>query len=85
MRNPNKTFVVVGITRDDIANCLNEEIMNEGLDVDIYEPDDQRLTKKVCQDIADQLGDIYDDDLSEEDRGDAQREVFRNAALFIRD
>jgi hypothetical protein len=56
----NKLFVISAITRDDIANLLNDALDCADSDVPQFEENDPRLTDENCQAIADRLNDATD-------------------------
>jgi len=70
MNDPKKVFVINAITREDIAELLNnalEAVGVEATDVPGFAPADARLTDEVCQSIADRLSDCQTDEQSEAD------------------
>ncbi len=64
MNDPKKLFVISAITREQIADLLNEALDccgPEGDDgIDRFTSDDPRLTDENCQAIADRLNDASD-------------------------
>mgnify|MGYP003583094429 CR=1 FL=1 len=74
MLNPNEQFVVVSLMRSQIASCFNDVIQDQQLTTRPFTDDDDRLTSDVCREAAAAWADVLDDDLSEEDRGPAQRD-----------
>lgn len=67
--DPKELFVVSALTRAGIAELLNNAAseMIDPDDVDPFTKDDPRLTKKVCQGIADLLYDAQLDEQNEVD------------------
>ena len=75
MLNPHEKFVIVSISREDIADMMNDRIQTKRFNVPKFSADDDRLTSQVCGNIATSFADIYSDDLSEEDRADEERDI----------
>lgn len=69
MNDPKKLFVISAITREDIAELLNNALEAVGADdrVTLFADDDARLTDENCQAIADRLSDCQTDEQSEAD------------------
>lgn len=67
--DPSKRFVIQTVSREDIADMLNEAIEASGTSsVAEFADDDARLTDEVCQDIANSLYDASEvDDAVEQD------------------
>ena len=74
MLNPNEQFVVVSLTRSQIASCFNDVIQERQLTIRPFVDADDRLTSDTCREAAAAWADVLDEDLSEEDRGSAQRD-----------
>lgn len=51
-RNPNQLFTVGEISRTQIANDLNGQLSQPA----VFTPDDDRLTDRICEQVADWLG-----------------------------
>ncbi len=64
--DPKKLFVVSTVSRETIAESLNDALDHIGSDVARYSPDDLRLTDQTCQDIADALYSVSADSTDEE-------------------
>ena len=75
MLNPNEQFVVMAFSRKHIADLLNEVIDYETLNVTPFTPDDERLTAKVCQEVASGWVSVLEDN-DEDERFDAGVALF---------
>lgn len=59
MADPKKLFVVNAITREEIANDLNNYLdCNGAITSDRLQPDDDRLTDAICEAYSKDLGNI---------------------------
>lgn len=63
--DPAEKFIMMSISREDIAWEFNDYIPD---DKDPLDTDDSRLTQKFCKQYANKLGELYEDDLDEEER-----------------
>lgn len=63
--DPAEKFIIMSISREDIAFELNDYLPD---DKDPLDTDDSRLTSKFCKQYANKLGELYEDDLDEEER-----------------
>ncbi len=59
-------FVMNAITREGIAEALNDTIDGYELDVPRFTPNDDRLTDVICTEYAKGIGDIGEEDLDGE-------------------
>jgi hypothetical protein len=75
MFNPNEKFIIQSISRVEIADVMNDVISFEALSIPPFTMDDARLTSVRCQQVADAMAKILDDDLSEEDRNAENRDA----------
>ena len=75
MLNGNERFVVRSISRNDIAAMLNDVIDEKRLTVPLFGEGDPRLTSRICGTIAERLADVYDEAASDENLGEAEREL----------
>lgn len=75
MLQANEKFVIVSVSRMAIADMCNDRITAKGLSIPLFEAGDDRLTGSVCEALAEAFSQLYDDDLSEEDRGDEERDT----------
>ena len=74
MADGQQQFIVVSVTRASIAEMFNECIQDNLMDIPLFTDDSDLLTNGICQEVAIGLGEVLDDDLSEEDRGHEERE-----------
>lgn len=51
--NPKQSFVALSVTREEIAQILNDIMDDEGWDGQRFVSDDPRLTDVICQDFVD--------------------------------
>lgn len=75
MDSADEVFIMMSISKVDIANMCNDRIEDRELNIAPIRTNDPRLTNELCEKIATAFGEIYNDDLSEEDRGAEQRHV----------
>jgi hypothetical protein len=78
MFNPFEHFVVQSIRRIDIADLVNDVIQDEEYDIPPMTPEDVRLTSGRCQQFADKIASLQDDDLSEEDFVAKRTDMIKN-------
>lgn len=57
MLDSKQVFIVSTITRESIAECLNQMLSCFGFE-DRLEPNDKRLTDEICAEYAEELGKI---------------------------
>lgn len=56
MANPEESFVIISISREEIARTIND-LLCAGRDV--IAPDSDLLTRKLCVDLTERLGALY--------------------------
>lgn len=81
MLNGEERFVVMSISRNDIAAMLNDVIDEKQLTVPLFGEGDPRLTSRLCGTFVDRLSTVYDGSFSEEDLGYEQREIVHTFLL----
>jgi ribosome maturation protein Sdo1 len=67
MLQANEKFVIVSVSRMAIADMCNDRIEEKGLSISLF--------KALCEALAEAFSQLYDDDLSEEVRGDEERDA----------
>ena len=75
MLNGEERFVVMSISRNDIAAMLNDVIDEKQLTVPLFGEGDPRLTSRLCGTFVDNLATAYDMVTSEENMGYAERDA----------
>lgn len=83
MLDPHQQFVVMYLTRYDIASIFNDMIAERELAIRRFSKDDERLTDEFCGKVAEEWSDIVADDLDEEERGQAQRDMIHSLLLTV--
>lgn len=63
--NPNESFAIKSLTREQIAKNLTSIVNDENIDIALFEKDDDRLTSDICQELATDFRFVDED--SEED------------------
>lgn len=81
--DPKQVFVCMSTSREDIADELNDLIASEGWDIKKFEPNDERLTDKFCQDFADCTGDAFTDCDDTYDREYTRQRAFAAATFQL--
>lgn len=77
MADPTARFIVSVITRADIAERLNDFLVDE------IRADDDRLTDELCQNFAEQLQVIDTDYTTDEARDEAEANLCCNTLLAM--
>lgn len=75
MLNGEERFVVMAITRNDIAAMLNDVIDEKELPIPFFGEGDPRLPSRLCGELVDSLSTVYGGGFSEEDLGYEERAV----------
>lgn len=75
MLQANEKFVIVSVSRMGIADMCNDRIEEKGLSIPLFKAGDDRLTSPLCEALAEAFSQLYDGDLSEEDRGAEERDT----------
>ncbi len=88
MQNPDERFVVMALTRKQIAHDLNEYLENVGRDplpgVKL-EPNDDRLNNWVCARYATKLGDLFsrEEDLTDDEKEEGLATIQFETLIFL--
>lgn len=75
MLNPTERFVILSMTRENIADMCNDRISVMCMNIAEFTSGDDRLTHRLCGEVVDQIAEIYDTGLDEEERGEAERDT----------
>lgn len=84
MADPKKLFVVSAVSREGIAEALNEYLDdNEALTDDRLQFDDDRLTDEICEAYATGLGEIDLQDSTEAMVEEAECDLFDRVLRMV--
>ena len=83
MLNAQEQFVVMTITRADIAGWLNDYLEDhpDVADIPRFKEDDVRLSRGVCRHFAGVWASVLDPDLSEEERNDERWDMLQDVLV----
>jgi len=73
MLSPDQSFPVLFLTRRDVALLFNDCIKENKLDITIFQVFDEDLPGTVCQELANEWGELYNKYPDRNDMATAQR------------
>jgi hypothetical protein len=81
MVDPNKTFIILTISRKEICDMVCDALDTLSPSKDRPQPDDDRFTDDLCDYIASQWCGIYTSGMDEDMMADHQRALIMRVAL----
>lgn len=83
MLDPKAKFTVYSVTREEIAEELNDFYNGYDEGENVLAPDDDRLTDEVCQAFANKLAEIDASELTQSQHDEADAELFHDTLVSL--